>query len=221
MARPRRVMRGGRAALTGPPPAPEPHPRAIVATLVGGTALRRIYWPDPYEVTATSFRFNGPRNRFDHHRRPGPFPAVDDDPDRGIFYAAPSFECCLVECFGDQFVVDPNGARVTVLRTTAELQVLDLRKEGAVHAGTLAAINQDGEREITQEWARYWYEHPELRELDGLLFAGAHNDEDALAIWERAAGKFDPILDAPLTDAAVLRELIVIANALDMPVVDV
>jgi YtoQ family protein len=33
----------------------------------------------------------------------------------------------------------------------------------------------------------------------GLLFAGAHDDEDARAVWERADGEFEPISDSPLT----------------------
>jgi hypothetical protein len=216
VTRPRRVKRDGRAVLAGPPAAPEAHPNATIARLPAGTELRRIYWPEPFRVTATSFRYNGPRNRFDQQRRPEPFPAAGDDPERGIFYAAPSLECCIVECFGDEYVIDTEGARLAVLATNAELRLLDIRKDGAIAAGTLAAVNQDGARDVTQDWGRYWYEHNQFEALHGLLFAGAHNDEDALALWERAGGSFEPVLDLPLADPAVLRELVVIAHRLEM-----
>jgi hypothetical protein len=208
----------GRVALTGPPAVPEPHPHARIATLAAGTVLRRFYWPEPYDSTATGLRFNGPRARFDHQRRPGPFPAAADDPERGILYAAPSFECCVVECFGDDYVIEPDGAWFTVLETTRELRLLDIRKRGAMHAGTLAAINQDGARETTQDWSRYWYGHPGLAGVDGLLYAGAHNDDDAVALWERADGALEPAFDRPATDPAVLSELLVVAHDLGMTV---
>jgi hypothetical protein len=87
-----------------------------------------------------------------------------------------------------------------------------------MHAGTLAAVSQDGSRETSQNWARYWYQHPQFEVIDGLLFAGAHNGEDAIAVWERAAGKFKPVLDLALTDDEVLSELLAVADLLEMAV---
>lgn len=182
--------------------------------------MRRIYWPKKWKASATGYRYNGPRARFDHHQRPGPFPAAGTDPDRGIFYAAPTFECCLLECFGDRYVIDTTGARLAVLETTSSLALLDLRGRGAIAAGTLAAINQDGDRRITQDWARWWYENAELDDVHGLLFAGAHDAEDALAIFERAGSNFEPVFDAPLNSTSVLPELIVAADRLGLPIVN-
>ncbi len=215
MARARRVTSDGRKVLTGPPA--DSVAKARHETVPAGTLLRRVYWPEPWETTATSFRHNGPRARFDHQRRPGPFPDAADDKARGIFYCAPSFECCILECFGDDYLIDPTGAWLTVLETIGDLRVLDIRGPAAVNAGTLAAINQDGDREVTQDWARWWYEHQKLGVTEGLLFSGAHNDEDALAVFERASGRFTPVFDQPLDAPEVLAELIVVADQLELP----
>jgi hypothetical protein len=191
----RREDADGRMTLTGPPAESLRSPRR--ETLPAGYLLRRIYWPEPWGTTATSLRHNGPRARFDHHRRPAPFPATADDPERGILYAAPSFACCVLECFGDDYVVDPSGARLAVLETTVEIRLLDLRGGGALSAGTVAAINQDGDREVTQDWARWWYEYGGLADIHGLLF-------------------FEPVFDEPLVAPEVYAELLVVADELDL-----
>lgn len=220
MARARRIIRDGSLVLGGPPAQAEPHPKAVRQSIPAGTRLRRIYWPDRHGVTTTamSFRRNGPRARFDHHRRPGPYPAAADDPDRGIFYAASTLECCVVECFGDDFVVDLTGARLAVLELQQPLRVLDLRGQAAIQAGTLAAINQDGGRQASQDWARYWYEHRDLGDVEGLIFAGAHNGEVAWAVSERAHRKFAIVVDCDAADDDVRAEILVIANDLGMHV---
>ena len=169
-------------------------------------------------MTATSFRTFGPMSRFDHHRRPAPFPAAGDDPERGIFYAAPEFACCVAEALGDAWVIETAGAWLAVLRLTSDLAVLDLRGRHATDAGSLAAVSSDGDRQVTQDWARYWYEHPDFAALDGLLYAGAHTGQDTLAVWERAEGRFQAVLDAPLRDRTVYGELLVVAADLGMAV---
>lgn len=201
--------------LTGPPADSIAHAR--FETVAAGTLLRRIFWPEPWKVTATSYRHNGPRARFDHHRRPGPFPETAEDSDRGIFYCAPELDCCVFECFGDDYVIEPSGARLAVLNTREDLVLLDIRGAAAIDAGALAAINDDGDREVTQDWARWWYEHDDLQHVDGLLYAGAHNSSDAMAIFERADGRFESVYDKPLTTPEVLAELLVIADRFDIP----
>lgn len=204
--------------LGEPPAEPGDHPDAKHEIVVAGARLRRIYWPDPYHVTATSYRAFGPRARFDHHRRPGPFPQAAEDSSRGVFYAAPSLQCCLLECFGDEFVIDPTDARLTVLAVKRDLRVLDLRGQAAVNAGTVAAVNQDGDRRTTQDWGRYWYEHPDMAGIEGLLFAGAHDGDDALVVNERCGDAFEPLLDLPMLDPHVLAEVLVVADELGMVV---
>lgn len=216
MAPARRVTRDSRKVLSGPPTADVSLPKARRTVVAKGTLLRRVYWPEPWKTTATSFRHNGPRARFDHQRRPGPFPQTADDPTRGIFYCAPTFECCVLECFGDDYVIDPTGAWLAVLEVSEPVPVLDVRGRAAIGAGTIAAINQDGNRQATQDWARWWYEHKELSGIEGLLFRGAHNDADALAIFERGAGRFARVFDEPLDAPDVLAELLVVADDLEL-----
>src|SRR5688572_14377041 len=105
----------------GPPP-PAHRPDPLVQVLPVGGVLYRIFDPTGYGTTALTFRFNGPRARFDHQRgtshRTSPASAgmadgasvsdekllatpraPADDPDRGVYYAAPSLSNCLVEVF--------------------------------------------------------------------------------------------------------------------------
>lgn len=219
VGRARRITVGGRKVITGPPPAPETLAAAQRCVLAAGTKLRRIYWPEPHKVTATSFRFHGPSARFDQQRRPAPFPAADDDPERGIFYGAQDFECCVAECFGDDGVIDPTGAMLAVLKLARDLPLLDLRAGGAMKAGAVDAVAADGDRQVTQDWGRYWYEHPELTDLHGLVFSGSHTSQDAVAVWERADGSFEVLLDKPLDDPTVMPDLLVVARDLELPIV--
>ncbi len=56
-----------------------------------------------------------------------------------------------------------------------------------MQAGTVSAISGTAQRNISQAWGRYFYENPQLYGLvDGLIFSGAHNSEDAIALYERA-----------------------------------
>ena len=52
-----------------------------------------------------------------------------------------------------------------------------------------AALGQAPDRALTQAWSRYFYEQPALYgPIDGLICHNAHNEEDALALYERATG---------------------------------
>ncbi len=49
--------------------------------------------------------------------------------------------------------------------------------DGAMRAGSVAALAKTAERACSQAWGRYVYEHPELYGMvDGLRFFNAHND---------------------------------------------
>jgi hypothetical protein len=57
-------------------------------------------------------------------------------------------------------------------------------------AGTVSAVSGTTLRKISQAWGRYFYENPQLYgQVDGLIFSGAHNAEDAIALYERAESK--------------------------------
>jgi hypothetical protein len=169
-------------------------------------------------MSATGFRHNGPRARFDHHRRLGPFPSTRDDPERGTLYAAFELSCSVAECFGDSGVVTASGNRLAVLRPRQSLRLLDLRRDGAIKAGTIAAVCADGDRKVTQDWARHWYEHPDLGDLHGLIYPSTTTSQDCIALWERAKGRLEVVYDWSLDESDVLGELVVIADALDLVV---
>ncbi|MGH2557957.1 MAG: RES family NAD+ phosphorylase [Thermomicrobiales bacterium] len=120
-----------------------------------GSPLVRIFDPTRRNATALTFRANGPRKRFDHHRRQGP--------DRE---------------FGDFVVTMPT--------VTRPLHLLELRDNGALCAGTVAAIAKC-EHRLSQPWSRYFYENAtDFNDLDGLIYRNAHNDEPAVLLYERA-----------------------------------
>lgn len=76
-----------------------------------------------------------------------------------------------------------------MLRVTRELRLLDLRGTAATGAGTIHAISGITQRTTTHAWARWWYEHPQLGAIDGLLYQSSQSGEDSFALWERARGK--------------------------------
>lgn len=206
-------------ALGSRPPAPGPHRNAAIETLPVGTRFRRIYTPEPFGTEALTFRTYGPVSRFDQHRRPNGFPARGHDPDRGILYAAEKLRCCLAEAFGDRGIVELDGYFIALLDVTAPLTLLDIRDVAARRAGTIPAIYGDGNRETTQDWARYWYEHPDFQHCDGLLYHSAQTGkDDVVALWERAEKNLACVGDWPLDHPAIRDEILVAADEVELAV---
>jgi hypothetical protein len=157
-----------------------------------GNQLVRIFDPVRRNATALTFRAYGPIKRFDHHRGAGPDCAPAEDLERAVYYAAWSenlpqaLSSCLVEVFGDVGIVEPGERRVALPRLVRPLHLLDLRSRGAMRAGTVAAIAKC-EHRLSQPWSRYYYESgADFGSIDGLFYLNAHNDEDALLLYERA-----------------------------------
>jgi len=122
-------------------------------------------------------------SRFDHHEGQ----ELSEDADRRIIYAGFTLSCCIAEYFGDGEIVNVKNVRLAILDLNNELKLLDLKGGAAMAAGTVSAISGITQRDITQAWGRYFYEHTELYgKVDGLIFSGAHNGEDAIALYERA-----------------------------------
>jgi hypothetical protein len=164
-----------------PPPQRNVNPQTI--TLPANTKLRRIFDPTRFNATAIGFRSYGPVSRFDHHSSNEP----SEDSRRRIIYAGFSLSCCIVEYFGDGEIINMENIRLAIIYLNKELKLLDLRGKAAMAAGTVTAISAITQRKITQAWGRYFYEHLELYDrVDGLIFSGAHNGEDAIALYERA-----------------------------------
>jgi hypothetical protein len=149
--------------------------------------LVRLFDPSRHVASATGFRSYGPLLRFDHHRgREDGMPA--NDAERGIYYAAMTLSGCLVEVFGDTGVVDLGHHHVASPILRRDLRLLDVRRNGAMRAGTKAAIAKVSDRGLSQAWSRHFYENTEIyAEVDGLIYLNAHNDEEAIALYERAS----------------------------------
>ena len=167
-----------------PPPSRSIAPKFV--TLVLNDILIRIFDLTKYDATAISFRNYGPISRFDHHREcPQRL-----DPDRSVIYAGRTLSCCIVEIFGTGGVVKLERQQTAFITLKDSLKLLDLRGSAAMAAGTVAALSSITQRDISQAWGKYFYENPQLYgNIDGLIFSGAHNGEDAIALYERAESK--------------------------------
>ncbi len=200
-------------AVAAPPPITPPAP--VFHTVPAGGRLYRIFNP-----AYPGFRHYGPlAMRFDHHAGTGPARTPAPDAARGIYYAAFSLSGCVVEVFGDATRrIERAGRSVARPRLLRDLRLLDLRGSGAMRAGTVAALAKVPDRPITQAWSRFFYERTDLyTAVDGLLFYNAHNDEEALTLYERAADALycpddDPAYVRPLADPSLLPALLTIAN---------
>lgn len=170
-----------------------------------------MFDPTRNGATAIGFRRVGPIHRFDHHRGHGRRPVASLDGERGVYYAGLALSGCLVEVFGDAGVVWFGEQRVASPLVTRGLHLLDLRGHGAMRAGSVAALAKTADRPISQAWARHFYEDAEAYgSVDGLIYLNAHNDEPALALFERAEGSLDCADDRIVRlDDPALRPLVV------------
>jgi hypothetical protein len=92
----------------------------------------RLYDPTSrYHPGPRTFRRNGPRLRFDHHRA-APDGSPTNDPKRGVYYAALTISCALVEVFGDGGVIERVQWRLALSRLRDPLQLVDLRGAAAM-----------------------------------------------------------------------------------------
>lgn len=124
--------------------------------------------------------------RFDHQPGIGPDHEPAHDPHRAIYYAAPTLVSCLAEVFGDSGYVEPEGYFIARPLLRRGLHLLDLRYEGAMKAGANSTISKTGDALVSQSWSRFFYERDDLYgEVDGLIYLNAHNDHEALALYER------------------------------------
>lgn len=172
-------------AIEVPPPNSQIPISPVFEILPPKTKLRRIFNPTKYQTQATTFRYYGPIGRFDHHRHTISKP--NRDPDRGINYWGFTFSCCVVEVFGDTRVIETQDLEVALIELTQPLKLLDLRGSAGMKAGTVSAIAKTANRDLSQAWGRYFYEQTKIYDtIAGLIFSNAHNDEDAIALFERA-----------------------------------
>ncbi len=165
-----------------PPPTNPPVP--LFHSLPVETWLVRLFDPTRFQTKALTFRTFGPLLRFDHQRLQDGAPGVDAE--RGIYYAAFSLSSCVVEVFGDAGAIRCGEWHLAMPRLTRPVRLLDLRESGAMRAGSVAALGKAPDHALSQVWSRYFYEMPVYEEPEGLLWYNAHNEEESIALYERA-----------------------------------
>lgn len=169
--------------IAQPPPKNKPNP--LFYDLPINTELMRIFDPTTkYKTQALTFRYFGPLHRFDHHRS-AKKPQLDSN--RGIYYTAFTLSSCIVEYFGDSGVIDIQEQCVAIIQSTRPLLLLDIRGSGAMRAGSVSALAKTADRQLSQGWSRYFYDNEQIyRKIDGIIYFNAHNDEEAISLYERA-----------------------------------
>jgi len=166
-----------------PPPQNKPNP--LFYNLSINTELIRIFDPTTkYKTQALTFRYFGPLHRFDHHRSTKNYQL---DSERGIYYTAFTLSSCIVEYFGDSGVIDIQEQCLAIAQLTRSLLLLDIRGHGAMRAGSVSALAKTADRRLSQAWSRYFYENQQIYpKIDGIIYFNAHNDQEAIALYERA-----------------------------------
>ena len=70
-----------------------------------------------------------------------------------------------------------------------------------MRVGSMAALTSIVDRNLTQQWARFLYGHANvLPTTDGMIYPNAHNGEDVVVLFERAAGTLNLVEDHHLDD---------------------
>lgn len=174
--------------------------------------LIRIYKNKP-DRHALGFNFTGPYGRFDHHR--GSLRSPSKDPERGVYYASPVIDSTkitdalsgsIAEVFGDRgddktrTMAGMHEKKLCLVETTRKLKLLDLRVDGAMKVGTIAAMpTGNTDRQVTQKWSRYFYENETVfSRIDGIVYANCHNQKPSVVLYERAEKAIKCVQDLPL-----------------------
>ena len=184
-----------------PPPKRPPRPRHAI--------FARVF--DPNRLEPTEFNAYGPRHRFDHHRGARGAPANDSD--RRVYYAADDLKGCIVEVFGDAGVVSVGTLHVAEVKLRRQLRLLDLRGNGALASGSVAALAAVPDRPLSQQGARWFYDHRKVfGTVDGISYPNAHNHDVACVLFERAEDDLVVTADLPLADPLFRSQIRVIAE---------
>ena len=121
---------------------------------------------------------------------------------------------CIVEIFGDIGLVSLRPWRLAFPTLRRDLRLLDLREGSSIRAGVTVELAKTT-YDRSQPWSRYFYEHDGVYGLlDGLLYGSAHNDEDSIALYERAADALicDSTWSVPLDDPSLRDALLRICD---------
>lgn len=166
----------------------------------------RIYDPSPpRNIGPITFRFFGPRLRFDHQPRVNGKAA--DHRIRGIWYGAFQPAACIVEIFGDNREIRVAPYMAARVRVDRDLTLLDL-DDGAMANGTYSSIGSWRGRRATQAWSSYFYrKHEVYGYIDGLYYRSAHNSGLCVALYERCSGALSALETFPLGDPRFAFEI--------------
>jgi hypothetical protein len=203
--------------LPDPPSTPPGSSRPEFAKISESEYLWRVYKrerysePTPHMVRADTFRYYGPHEhgRFDHHTPAGKSPGPD--PERGIYYAGEERWSCLREVSELDGIVKIKNYFMVDLLVLRDLLLLDLRLDYAdrIHANR-AIADAPTNRSLTQQWARYVYDHPSHfgqngLPVDGLMYFSAQDYAVVVALFERADGALlvNDHNDHPLSTPAI------------------
>lgn len=203
-----------------PPQTPPEDLDPLFYTLESQQQLIRIYKNKPNR-NAVGFNYKGPFGRFDHHQ--GSWQDPTEDSERAVYYASPvinsdiraAMSGSIAEVFGDRGDQDcrtmagMSAKKICLVETADELNLLDLRKNGAMRVGTIVAVATGNlHRRITQAWSRYFYENETaFSRIDGIIYPNCHNEEPSAILYQRAEGRLRCIEDLRLNDPT-LRTLI-------------
>jgi hypothetical protein len=78
-----------------------------------------------------------------------------------------------------------------------------------VLSNRVAALSAIADRDLSQEWSRYFYTSSAI---DGLHYSNAHNGESAIALCDRAEGAISCIRDLALDDPLLRSRLLQICR---------
>jgi RES domain len=147
----------------------------------------RIYHEHPNR-DGMAPRTYGPLNHFDPHVRDRHRRPRVDPSGRGVLYFAHDLSTALAEAYSGPWpMVDicPH-TRAGWARPTESIPLLNLTSNGALAIGAVGTVAWGDEpRTRTQRWGRRIYE--QYTDLDGILYAAAHQGGQSAVLWERAA----------------------------------
>lgn len=182
------------------PPADFERARLVTAPLARGTRIRRIskaHHVDPLGFRKTPSRFSDPRVDLDESGR------------FGVVYFAQTLYACFVEAvLRDKAVgrVGPVPIELSELEshsvahfdTNRELDLLDLREDGALRMRIPTDVAQASDHTLARRWAVAIHAHP--RSVDGVIYRSRLNGEENIALFDRAvtSGRLDLVSRGPL-----------------------
>lgn len=103
-----------------------------------------------------------------------------------------------------------QGRRLGILQSQRPIQLLDLRNAGGMRAGSVAALSSCADRNLSQEWSRYF--HATYPQIDGLIYSSAHNEEAAAALYVRAEEALRCIGDLLLNEPSLRSRILQAAH---------